>query len=108
MATIGGARVFHLEKEIGSIAEGKAADIILVETRSPHLQPLRTGACENVASSIVFCATGADVTHTIINGKLVMEGRKILTLREEDIIEKVRCASEKAAEAYEKEIKGVH
>jgi len=94
MATIGGAAVFGLEKVTGSIAVGKRADLILVDTRAPHLRPLRMGPYENVSSSMVYNATGADVSDSIIGGKLVMRDRTILTLDEAHLLERVQRASE--------------
>ncbi|MDR0357628.1 MAG: amidohydrolase family protein [Clostridiales Family XIII bacterium] len=76
MATINGAKTLGLENEIGSIEVGKQADFILIDADRPHMQPLRTeGERENVASSVVFCATGRDVHSVFAGGKcLVREG----------------------------------
>jgi len=81
MATIGGAKVLGLEKEIGSLEVGKKADIIILDLNRPHLQPIY-----NIISHLVYSATGADVRDVIIDGKLVMHNRKILTLDEEKIL----------------------
>jgi len=97
MATINGARVFGLENEYGSIEEGKKADFILVDCSTPHMQPLRFGKHENIASSIVFNATGQDVTDVFINGKHVVQNKKIMNVDVDFIIEKVRLASDKLA-----------
>ena len=86
MATLGGARVLGMEKEIGSLEAGKKADVIILELNRPHLQPVY-----NLPSHLVYSATGADVRDVIIDGKLVMENRKLLTLDEEEILRKVRA-----------------
>ena len=99
MATINGARVFGLENEYGSIEEGKKADFILVDCSKPHMQPLRFGKHENIASSIVFNATGQDVSDVFINGKHVVQNKKILNVDVDFIIKKVREASDKLAHA---------
>ena len=83
MATLGGARVLGMEKEIGSLEVGKKADVIILELNRPHLQPVY-----NLPSHLVYSATGADVRDVIIDGKLVMENRKLLTLDEELILQK--------------------
>ena len=83
MATLGGARVLGMEKEIGSLEAGKKADVIVLELNRPHLQPVY-----NPVSHLVYCATGADVRDVIIDGKMVMEKRKLLTLDEEKILAK--------------------
>jgi 5-methylthioadenosine/S-adenosylhomocysteine deaminase len=83
MATLGGARVLGMEKEIGSLEAGKKADVIVLELNRPHLQPVY-----NLVSHLVYSATGADVRDVIIDGKVVMEKRKLLTLDEEEILAK--------------------
>jgi 5-methylthioadenosine/S-adenosylhomocysteine deaminase len=83
MATLGGARVLGMEKEIGSLEAGKKADVIVLELNRPHLQPVY-----NLVSHLVYSATGADVRDVIIDGKLVMENRKLLILDEEEILAK--------------------
>src|SRR5664280_1080399 len=75
MATIGGAEVLGLDKLIGSIEAGKQADIILVDMNQPHLTPLY-----NCYSQLVYAARGADVKTSIINGKIIMKDRQLLTI----------------------------
>jgi 5-methylthioadenosine/S-adenosylhomocysteine deaminase len=89
MATIEGAKALGFGDITGSLEPGKKADIIIVDTRKPHLTPLY-----NPYSHLVYAAGGADVSHSIINGRLVMENRKLLTLDLEDILSR---AGEKAA-----------
>ncbi|NWF55691.1 MAG: amidohydrolase family protein, partial [Syntrophaceae bacterium] len=83
MATLGGARVLGMEKEIGSLEVGKKADVIVLDMNKPHLQPVY-----NIVSQLVYSATGADVREVIIDGKIIMENRKLLTLDEEEILRK--------------------
>jgi 5-methylthioadenosine/S-adenosylhomocysteine deaminase len=75
IATIGGAKVLGLDKLIGSIEKGKKADIILVDMNQPHLTPLY-----NYYSQLVYAARGADVKTSIIDGRIVMKDRKLLTI----------------------------
>jgi 5-methylthioadenosine/S-adenosylhomocysteine deaminase len=91
MATIGGARALHLEKQIGSLEVGKKADLIVVETGAPHDTPMY-----NVYSSLVYAQKAADVRTVVINGKIVMEDRRLLTLNEPEILAK--------AEEYKKKV----
>lgn len=77
MATVGGARALHLENLIGSIEAGKRADIVLVDFDSPHQTPFY-----NVYSHLVYATKAADVNTVIINGKVVMRERRLLTLDE--------------------------
>jgi 5-methylthioadenosine/S-adenosylhomocysteine deaminase len=90
MATLGSAKVLGMEKEIGSLEVGKKADIIILNLQSPHLQPVY-----NIVSQLVYSATGADVRDVIIDGQLVMQNRRLLTLDEETILEKTQEMKEK-------------
>lgn len=85
MATIDGARTLGMEKITGSLETGKRADIILIGLNKPHLTPLY-----NEYSHLVYAAGGADVDTVIINGKIVMENRRLLTMDENDVLQKVR------------------
>jgi 5-methylthioadenosine/S-adenosylhomocysteine deaminase len=75
MATIDGARALGLEQHIGSIELGKQADIIILDANKPHWIPLF-----NPYSQLVYAASGADVSTSIIGGKLVMHRKKLLTM----------------------------
>ena len=75
MATLDGAVVLGREDEIGSLLPGKRADIIIVDIRKPHLTPMY-----NPFSHLVYAASGADVRTSIIDGKIVMKDRMILTM----------------------------
>jgi 5-methylthioadenosine/S-adenosylhomocysteine deaminase len=90
MATIEGARALGMGQSLGSLEKGKKADIIVIDTRKPHLTPMY-----NPFSHLVYAARGQDVSHTIINGRLVMENRQLLTL---DLQEVMARSKEKAAD----------
>jgi 5-methylthioadenosine/S-adenosylhomocysteine deaminase len=77
LATIGGAAALHLEKEIGSLAQGKRADLVLVNRDSLNQIPLY-----NVYSDLVYATKASDVETVIINGRIVMRDRRLLTLDE--------------------------
>lgn len=95
MATIGGARVIGMEKEIGSLEAGKRADLIAVSLDSPHAYPMF-----NVYSQLVNALKGSDVTDVVVNGKLLVEQRKPLTLDPA----KVRVAAEHYTGAVQKSV----
>jgi 5-methylthioadenosine/S-adenosylhomocysteine deaminase len=80
MATIRGARALHLEKEIGSIERGKRADIVIVDLESLNQTP-----AYNVYSDLVYSTKAGDVRTVIIEGRVVMRDRRLLTLNEETI-----------------------
>ncbi len=80
LATIRGAEALHLEKEIGSLEVGKRADIVMVERDSLNQIPLY-----NLYSDLVYATKASDVRTVIINGRLVMKNRRLLTLKERSI-----------------------
>ena len=88
MATAGGARVLGLQDRIGSLFPGKKADIIMLNLRQPNLQPFYH------PDLLVYAASGADVSTVIINGKLVMQDRKILTFDADETMAMVRKIAE--------------
>jgi 5-methylthioadenosine/S-adenosylhomocysteine deaminase len=77
MATIRGARALHLEKEIGSIEKGKRADLVIVA-----LDDLNQTPYYNIYSDLVYATKAADVRTVIIEGRVVMRDRRLLTLNE--------------------------
>jgi len=88
MATIRGAKALMIDHLVGSIERGKRADLIIIDYWQPHLHPLN-----NPISHLVYAASGYDVKHSIIDGKIVMFNRRILTVNEEEVI----IEAEKAA-----------
>ncbi len=85
MATIGGARALGLSDKIGSLEAGKRADVILVDLAMPKTQPIYS-----VESAIVYSASGADVVMTIVEGKVLMRDRRVLTVDVPAVLEKAR------------------
>lgn len=87
-ATRGGALVFGKERELGSLEQGKKASITLIDYMKPHLVPLYHGTRSNILQNIVSCARASDVDTVIVEGNIVVQGGKIRTLDETDIIQK--------------------
>lgn len=81
MATVNGARVIGLDKNIGSLETGKKADIITINLDKPHLQPLY-----DPYSHLAHCVEAQDVSNVIINGRVVMKNRKVRTIDEEKVL----------------------
>ena len=75
MATIGGARVLGMEKQIGSLEPGKRADVIIVSMSAARQAPMY-----DPISHLVYVTRGDDVQTTIVNGKVLMRDRKTVTL----------------------------
>ena len=84
IATINGAKALGLEKEIGSIEEGKKADIAILNLNTPSLTPRN-----NLIAGLSYSANGSEVETVIIDGKITMEERKILTMDEELVYKKI-------------------
>ena len=82
MATIDGYKVLGLDNELGSIEAGKKADLITVNLFQPHLYPR-----DMLIFRLVYNATGADVADVAVNGRLVMQDRRILTADEATVLE---------------------
>ncbi len=90
MATRGGARALHMDRQIGSLEAGKKADVILVDTSGPHATPMY-----DVYSQLVYALRGSDVKTVIVNGKLLMENHHMLTLDEDKILCEARAYQKK-------------
>jgi 5-methylthioadenosine/S-adenosylhomocysteine deaminase len=81
MATIDGCRALQLDAEIGAVAVGKKADLITVDLAQPHLSPI-----DMPVHRLVYNATGRDVSDVIVDGRVVMEDRRVLTINEEETL----------------------
>jgi 5-methylthioadenosine/S-adenosylhomocysteine deaminase len=86
MATINGARALGLEKQIGSLEAGKRADLISVSMVGARQTPLY-----NAISHLVYVSRGADVQTTVVNGRVLMRDRKVLTLNESAVLQEARA-----------------
>ncbi|MBM7543008.1 5'-deoxyadenosine deaminase [Amphibacillus cookii] len=84
MATIGGAKAIGRDHEIGSLEVGKKADLAILDLNNFHTYP---SAEVDPISRIVYSTTRADVETTIINGKIVMENRRMLTIDKADVLQ---------------------
>jgi 5-methylthioadenosine/S-adenosylhomocysteine deaminase len=93
MATIEAAKVIGLESEIGSLRKGKKADIIIINLQEPNLSPVITDPIRNIAPNIVYSANGSEVETVIIDGQLIMDNRKILTVDEEKVVKQAQEAA---------------
>ena len=84
IATINGAKALGLEKEIGSLEVGKKADIAILNLNAPSLTPRN-----NLIAGLSYSANGSEVETVIIDGKITMENRKILTMDEDLVYKKI-------------------
>jgi len=94
MATMGGARALGMDRLIGSLERGKRADVIVVETRSARQTPMY-----DPVSLLVYTTRGDDVRHTIVNGRVLMRDRKVLTLDSAAVLAEARGWADKVRAA---------
>ena len=85
MATIEGARALHMDKEIGSLETGKRADLIIIGLDAPNAVPMY-----DVYAQLAYALKGSDVETVIIDGRMVMRDRKLLTVDEPSVIAKAK------------------
>jgi 5-methylthioadenosine/S-adenosylhomocysteine deaminase len=90
MATIHGARALGIDHETGSLESGKSADIIAIDLSGPEQQPLY-----NPVSQLVYTNLSAQISHSWVEGKLLMENRQLTTLDSRDIIAKAALWKER-------------
>ena len=93
MATIEAAKVLGMEDEIGTLEVGKKADMIFIKTDKIHLCP-ENDICTNIA----YSANGADVDTVIIDGKVIMQNRKMLHSNEKEVMRQVKKIAKRLLE----------
>ena len=86
MATIGGARAIGMASQVGSLEAGKRADLIVVATTSARQTPMYSPV-----SHLVYTTRGDDVRTTIVNGRVLMRDRNVLTLDEASVLAEARA-----------------
>lgn len=93
IATLGGAKAIQKHNELGSVEIGKKADLILIDTNSIEAQPLY-----NPFSHLTYTLTSESIKDVVINGKLVMKERKLLTVDEAELIDKAKFYQRKISD----------
>jgi cytosine/adenosine deaminase-related metal-dependent hydrolase len=88
MATLGGARALGMAEDIGAIAPGRKADLILLQADSVFLRPMN-----HALNALVYAETGADVRTVLIGGRVVLDNGQVLTVDEH----RVRAQAQEAA-----------
>lgn len=81
MATVNGPRALFLDKKIGPLKKGAKADLIMLSLKKPHMFPLH-----NLLTQVVYSSAGSDVEMVMVNGKILMEKRNLLTIDEERVL----------------------
>lgn len=93
MATLGGARALGLEAEIGSLQIGKRADLSIVRMDRLHSNPV-----SDVVSALVYSAQPDDVQTVMVDGRLLMKNRELLTIDESLAVAAARSEAVKLIE----------
>ena len=94
IATVEGATAIGLGDQVGSLEPGKRADLIILNLRVPHMTPVISKPVRNIAPNIVYSARGDEVETVIIDGKVVMEEGRVLTMDEERVMAEAQRAAE--------------
>lgn len=89
MATIGAARALGLEQDVGSIEPGKRADLVIADLRNVHAAPVH-----HPISALVYSAVGQEVETVIVDGRVVMENRRVLTVDEPSLLVQAQRAAD--------------
>src|SRR5581483_7516219 len=93
LATIRAAQCLGLEAQVGSLEIGKRADLIIVDLHAPHMLPRLPNPRSNVIEQLVYAASASDVLTTIVDGRILMQDRRVLTLDEAEIEPQVQDAA---------------
>ncbi len=94
MATRDAARALGLDRETGSLEVGKKADIVIVDIKKPHMTPLY-----DVFSQLVYSASGSDVDTVLINGRIVVENRRLLAFDITEAMDGMRAVAREISTA---------
>lgn len=94
MATLSGARALGLDDITGSLEPGKRADVVTVDMRLLHTTPLLRGEDFNAVAHLVFSSTGQDVSHVWVDGRLLVEEGRVLSVDVRSVCQRAQDAAE--------------
>jgi guanine deaminase len=90
LATRGSARLLGLGDDLGTIAPGRLADLVLLRTDSTFLRPLN-----DALGALVYAETGADVDTVLVGGRVVVRGGRVLTVDETRLRARAQAAADR-------------
>ncbi len=90
MATIEGAKAIGMDDITGSLEAGKQADFIAIRLDVPSMMPVYTYPMRNIVPNLVYSARGHEIDLSVVDGKIIMKGRKLVNIDEEECLEEVR------------------
>ncbi len=105
LATKGGAEALGIEDKIGTLEEGKKADIITVDLDNLNLTPAVHEPFRNLVPNLVYSSTGLEVNDVIINGKKVLRNKQFVNIDENRIKEKANSRAQKILKKAEEDWK---
>jgi 5-methylthioadenosine/S-adenosylhomocysteine deaminase len=85
MGTIEGAQAIGLDDRIGSLENGKQADLIVVDVDTPNILPIIDEPVRTLVPNLIYAATGKEVQTVVVAGRVVMRNREVLTLSESEV-----------------------
>jgi 5-methylthioadenosine/S-adenosylhomocysteine deaminase len=94
MACRGGAKAFGTEDSTGMIAAGRKADVVLVDLNSIFIAPVHS-----IESALVFNASPANVTHVVVDGRILIDDRKVTFVDEDELLAEARIAAARVFKA---------
>lgn len=98
MATMGSAAALGIDKEVGSLEQGKKADVILVDMKAPHLTPNL-----DTAATLVHYGNGNDVDTVIVDGRFLMKDKKIQSVDMDEVLKNGQIAGEEVWTGFREE-----
>ncbi len=98
MATIEGAAALGLDEVTGSLEAGKQADVVMVDLRKVQFVPTFLDHDQNIAAHLVFTASGSDVASVWVDGRLLVEGGRVLSVDESSVMTNGQAAAEELFE----------
>jgi 5-methylthioadenosine/S-adenosylhomocysteine deaminase len=107
MATLSGARALGLDRITGSLEPGKRADVVTVDLRRLHTTPVLHGEDFNVAAHLVFSSSGLDVDHVWVDGSLLVEEGRVLSVDVEEVRSRAQLAAEELFERRKVVLQGM-
>lgn len=90
MATINAAKAIGRQNELGSLEEGKLADLLVVDFHAPHLIP-----CLNPVGTLIHTGLGSDIEQVYVNGKQVVDQGKLINIDEQEVLKEAQLVAEK-------------
>jgi 5-methylthioadenosine/S-adenosylhomocysteine deaminase len=99
IATLGGARALGMENDIGTLEVGKKADVIVLDVTNPWCRPIRT---ENLITNVVFNSNGSDVTDVFVDGRHVVDNRRVTTVDVPAILSETQARAERVWSPFAK------